>query len=99
MTTDHESRDAGRFPSLASVAEPRKLTVSPTPQVNVLAGASIVAVGGASPALIVTPSVPVAPWLSVTRSLAVYLPGELYVYAGWEDEESPNVPLPSRSQL
>jgi hypothetical protein len=75
MITDHDSRAAGTVPSLASVAEPRKLIASPTPQVKLLAGASMVAVGGASPAVMTTASVPNAPWLSPAINLAVYVPG------------------------
>src|SRR4051794_8266887 len=77
MITDHDSAEAGSVPSWASVAEPRKAIVSPTAQVNVDAGASIFAWGGVLPGVIVTVSVAVAPWGSVTVSLATYVPALL----------------------
>ena len=46
------------MPSCASVAWPEKLMTSPTFQVVPAAGASIVAVGGVLPAVMVTESVP-----------------------------------------
>jgi hypothetical protein len=73
--TDHDKRDAGSVPSIASLAEPRNATASPAPQVKVLAGASMEAVGGESPAVMTTASTPKAPWLSATMSLAVCVPG------------------------
>ena len=66
-----DSADAGSGPSCASVALPAKSITSPTFQVVPAAGEVIVAVGGVLPALIVTAAVPDAPWLSVTRRLAV----------------------------
>ena len=44
---------------------------SPTFQVVPAAGASMVAVGGVLPTVMVTESVSLAPWLSVTRRVAV----------------------------
>ena len=44
---------------------------SPTVQVVPAAGVSMVAVGGVLPTVMVTESVSVAPWLSVTRRVAV----------------------------
>jgi hypothetical protein len=53
------------------VAPPENVTVSPTFQRSEDAGLEMVAVGGLLPTVTVTSSVPVAPWLSVTRSAGV----------------------------
>ena len=60
--------DAESGPSWASVAEPEKVMTSPTFHVVPATGASMVAVGGVFPTLIVTESVSDAPFESVTRS-------------------------------
>jgi hypothetical protein len=63
--------DGGSGPSCASVALPANSITSFTPQVLRAAGAVMVAVGAVLPTVIVTDAVPEAPWLSVTRRLAV----------------------------
>ena len=67
-TSDQDSVEAGSVPSCWSLAEPEKEILSPTFQVVVEGGVSMVAVGGVLPALILSGSskVSVAPWLSVT---------------------------------
>jgi hypothetical protein len=71
--TSHESAEAGKVPSCASVVWPEKLTMSPTAHVRLEEGVSITGVGGVLPA----PTVMVTgalsdeiPCESVTRSLA-----------------------------
>ena len=69
MISDQLSADAGSVPSCASLAWPEKLSVSPTFQVRLDAGASITAAGAVFPAVTVIAAVSVAPWSSVTRRL------------------------------
>jgi hypothetical protein len=74
-TSDHDRAEAGRVPLWASVAPPENDTVSPTFQRRLEDGPAMVAVGGVLPAVMVTTSVSLAPWLSVTRSSGVKVPG------------------------
>ena len=71
--------------------------MSPTFQVVLAAGVSITAVGGVLPAEIVTADVPVAPDGSVTRRVAVRVPGCVYVKLAVAEVASSNAPSPSRS--
>src|SRR5205814_2844339 len=67
--SDQLSADAGSVPSCASVAWPEKLIVSPTFQVRLDVGESMIAVGAVLPTVTVVCAVSVAPWSSVTRRL------------------------------
>ena len=60
MTSDQDSFDAGRTPSSGSVADPEKEMTSPTFQVRVEAGETILGTGGRFETSIrcVTPSMP-----------------------------------------
>ena len=69
MITDQLSADAGSAPSCASVAWPEKVIVSPTFQVRLGEGVSMIVVGAVLPAVTATEPVSVAPWSSVTRRL------------------------------
>ena len=72
------SREAGSVPSWVSVACPEKEIVSPTLHVSVAGGLSISGTGGVLLTEIVIGWLVVeAPWLSVTRSLTVYVPGDV----------------------
>src|SRR5262245_6963400 len=98
MRRDQVRADAGRAPSLASVALPEKLIVSPTFHVNAGVGLEMVAVGGASPAATTIEEVPVALLGSVTRNRTVTSPATEYVNVGVAEVESSKAPSPSRSQ-
>jgi hypothetical protein len=98
-TSAHVSAEPVSVPCCGSVAEPEKLITLPACHVVELVGVVIVAVGRVLPAVIVMPAVAVAPCGSVTRSFTLYVPAVEYVRDGATCVESPNVPLPSRSQL
>src|SRR5712692_9076097 len=90
MMSVHESPDAGKEPSCPSVAWPEKLMASPTAQVRLERGESITGTGGVLFAVtVIGELVVVEPWLSVTWSLTVYVPGVVYVYVGLTAVESP----------
>jgi hypothetical protein len=92
------SLDAGSVPSCASFAVPENEITSPTRHVTDDVGVMIVGVGGVLLAEIVSGALSAAaPWLSVTRSLAVYVPGWVYVHDGFAAVESSKSPSPSRS--
>src|SRR3712207_6331006 len=79
-STRHRKRTLGTLPSCASVADPWRTAVSPTRKRAPAAGVSIAGVGGVFPGWIVTVAgTDSAPWLSRTRSDAVYVPGAAYV--------------------
>jgi hypothetical protein len=78
-----ERRAVGSAPSWASVADPENEMVSPTFHRLAEVGFEIVGTGGELPAVMVTDVVPDSPWGSVTRSLAVTVPGVLYVHEIW----------------
>ena len=89
MTMSQWSADAATPPAAGLVAVPEKVIMSSTSHVVPAAGAVIVAVGGVLLAVIVIGELIVdAPCGSVTRSLAVYVPGCVYVKLGWEAVES-----------
>jgi len=74
--SDQDSLVSGSVPSCGSLAWPEKSIVSPTVQVRVGVGVSMTAVGGELPAEIVTEAGSLtSPRLSVTVSLASYVPG------------------------
>src|SRR5262249_2990409 len=97
MRTDHERLDGGSGPSWASVAEPEKLMMSPTFQVDPLAGDWIVTVGGELPGVTVTNARPLAPSESVTWRPTNSVPAEEYVRVGATAVESPKTPSPFKS--
>src|SRR6266498_3317887 len=72
IVRDQERAESGRVPSWASPAAPAKLIVSPTCQVVPAAGVAITGTGGVLLAVMVTVAgALLAPWRSVTTSLAV----------------------------
>ena len=97
MTRLQLSADGGRFPSCASVADPLKLTRSPTFQCRAVVGAEIAGTGGLLPTLMTWLAVPVAEPASVTRSLVVTLPAAWYVQDAVTPVASSYRPSPLRS--
>ena len=99
MRTVHDSAEAGRLPSSASVAVPENEIGSPTFHLSVESGAWITGTGGELlTEMVIALEVVDARWLSVTRRRTLYEPGVWYVKPGLGLVESPKTPSPFRSQ-
>ena len=70
MISDHVRALAAKAPSSASVADPEKSMVSPTVHSRSAEGVSIDGVGPVLLTVMVTASVSVAPWGSLTLTVA-----------------------------
>src|SRR5687767_16035857 len=98
MISAHFRALAGSVPSSVSEACPENDTFCPTCHRSVDDGESMTGTGAVLPTLIRTVAVSFSPSSSVTFSVTLYVPFAVYVRVGVADVESPNTPLPSRSQ-